>query len=185
VAGNEPSIRFDRTRRFVVAPPQSQHASQAVARAPFDLLRAREVQSRFREVNEEILAVPGASVDGQIEVLCECGNYGCCALLQIAVDDYERMRGSPARFVVKPGHVAPEGERIALETPGFVVVEQLGPAGQPPALLESRGRPSRRRRPSGLTLAQAGRPRAPGARPAAATTRRPGVTGPSDDDPRP
>jgi hypothetical protein len=44
--------------------------------------------------------------------------------------DYERIRGEPRRFLVRPRHEDPTVERVVEERPEFVVVEKLGPAGE-------------------------------------------------------
>ncbi len=73
-------------------------------------------------------------------MLCECGNPGCLERIEVAAADYEAVRRYPIRFIVKPGHIAGEGERIVREASECVVVEKLGPAAGVAVRLDPRRR---------------------------------------------
>ena len=49
--------------------------------------------------------------------------------LVIEPRDYDAIRGNPRQFIVLPGHVFPEAERVVTEADGHVVVEKIGAAG--------------------------------------------------------
>lgn len=50
--------------------------------------------------------------------------------ITVTLDQYEGLRRFPAHFIVKPGHVYPEFERVVEEVEGFSIVEKFGEAGK-------------------------------------------------------
>lgn len=100
-------------------------------------------QALFREVNERInsLAISLApSRQWQFEIVCECSNESCTSLVDVTLDEYERVRSSPERFFVCPGHDIPEIESVVDRKPGYVVVEKQGDAADVVRTLDPRGR---------------------------------------------
>ena len=94
-------------------------------------LRAARNQSMFRMVNETTERL-NQSLDRLFEahtVICECADPNCLERVAIDRDEYAAVREEPRRFVVLPGHVHPEVERVAEERDGYLVVEKLGEAG--------------------------------------------------------
>lgn len=95
----------------------------------------------LREVNERIEELGGGweaqSADG---ILCECGNSDCTETIEIAPAIYERVRGVPTRFLVKPGHAPAGGERIVEQAAGYLVVEKVGHAAETAIQLDPRRR---------------------------------------------
>ncbi len=93
--------------------------------------RAAQNQSLFREVNERLRELGDALGEGlpNTEFVCECTDESCDARVRVTHPDYEAVRAVPTRFIVAPGHVDPEVERVVDERPGFTVVEKLGEAG--------------------------------------------------------
>ena len=85
-------------------------------------------QAAIREVNNQLSAMATSSADLRLLVICECADVRCSAPLTVLATEYEHVRRFPARFIVKPGHVAPDVERIAHETEEFFVVEKIGEA---------------------------------------------------------
>jgi hypothetical protein len=84
-------------------------------------------QTLLREVNDHIERLNGEwEIVGRDTVLCECGDAECQEKIDVATADYAFVRGFAARFLVKPDHVAYEGERVVQEGTGYVVVEKLG-----------------------------------------------------------
>ena len=97
--------------------------------------RARRVghnEALFRQVNERIedLNAAFATVSETFAVVCECGDLRCTDLLDLPPRVYERTRQSPVRFLVKPGHEAPEIEHIIEAEHGYVVVEKAQPVAK-------------------------------------------------------
>ena len=93
----------------------------------------REVNERLRELNEsfETLLSEGAFV-------CECARIDCIEQLELTQAEYERIRSGARRFVVNPGHVAPEAERVIDELPNHWVVEKVGEAAAVAQALDPR-----------------------------------------------
>jgi hypothetical protein len=81
----------------------------------------------FREVNEQILMLDSDHHE-ELELVCECGDDRCFDRLAVPPADYEDVRRFPSRFVVKPGHLNGDGERIVIECSAFMVVEKTGAA---------------------------------------------------------
>lgn len=86
-------------------------------------------QVLFREVNERIAELGGDwSETGVSLFVCECSNPACAEALEIAPDEYERVRNNSARFIVAAGHQLPEVERVVESNDRFLVVEKFGAA---------------------------------------------------------
>ena len=88
-------------------------------------------QVLFREVNEHIAELGGDwSETGVSLFVCECSNPACAESLEIRPEEYERVRGNGARFVVLAGHQLPEVERVVQGNDRFLVVEKIGAAAE-------------------------------------------------------
>lgn len=90
--------------------------------------RAAQNQSLFRDVNERIAALSSQyaqelATNGYI---CECLNMSCAESVQLAHDEYARMRQDDNRFFVVPGHEDPEVETVVEATDRYLVVKKLG-----------------------------------------------------------
>jgi hypothetical protein len=97
--------------------------------------RVAKNESLFREVNERIAELEerfGARDPNQLLLgfVCECATIGCTARVEMSVDEYLFARERPDRFLVAPGHVDPDYERIVLQTDRFTLVEKFGLAGE-------------------------------------------------------
>ena len=81
----------------------------------------------FRQVNERILEIEGDRwrLD-PVDFMCECGDITCTRVVQLSVDDYERLRSNPAHFGVIPGHEMLDVERIVEQHEQYLVVEKDG-----------------------------------------------------------
>ena len=86
--------------------------------------RARN-QVLIREVNEQVIAFAGTTSDDHVLVVCECADVGCALPVSLTRVEYERIRATATRFIVKPGHVVPDGEKVVEEQADFAVVEKL------------------------------------------------------------
>jgi hypothetical protein len=89
--------------------------------------RVGKNEALFREVNERIREI--TTWDSGVEFLCECGDADCTQPIVMTVEEYERVRSHPTRFLVVAGHEAPDVERVVEENERFAVVEKL--PGQP------------------------------------------------------
>jgi hypothetical protein len=96
-------------------------------------LRIGQNEVIFREVNERLreLGESFSMVSELAEFVCECGNGGCTARIQMPLATYEEIRSDPKRFVVVKGHEELDYERIVSQTETYVIIEKLpgGPAG--------------------------------------------------------
>jgi hypothetical protein len=85
-----------------------------------DRIVANEVS--LRNVNEAIEA-GRRTRDGLAPFVCECGALGCNEVIELTIDDYERVRAHGTRFVVAPGHASRIDAVIAVAD-GYDVVEK-------------------------------------------------------------
>jgi hypothetical protein len=81
-----------------------------------------------RSVNEAIEA-GRVTRDGRAAFVCECGQLGCNAVVELTLQDYEAVRAHPRRFVLVAGHGAHFDEVIA-EAGDHEVVVKHGVAGR-------------------------------------------------------
>jgi hypothetical protein len=103
-------------------------------------VRAARSQATFRELNERIEEVNDSfdSIDGELSLVCECADASCTQAITMTRSEYERLRASPQRFAVVPGHVDPELERVVEVDERFEVVEKVGPGAEEAERLDSR-----------------------------------------------
>lgn len=93
--------------------------------------RVARNQTLFRAVNEEIesthetFGIPSE----RVKFVCECPDLHCTDRVTLTLADYENIRRTPTRFIVRAGHVYPEFEKIVDRLDGCQVVEKLGEAG--------------------------------------------------------
>lgn len=87
-------------------------------------------EALFREVNERLeeLAQAFHDVSRGAVFTCECGDLECTEQVEMSLDEYEAVRASGDQFLVLPGHVYPEIERVVRENDRFVVVAKVGDA---------------------------------------------------------
>ena len=81
-----------------------------------------------RSVNEAIEA-GRVTRDGPGGFVCECGQLGCNALVELTLAEYEAVRDHPRRFVLVPGHEAHFDTVVAGDGDHAVVMKQ-GIAGR-------------------------------------------------------
>jgi len=117
---------------------------EAEARAA-SALRVGQNQSLFRAANEQIEStnIRFGVVAEQVEFVCECAAEDCTERVTLTLEEYERVRRVPTHFVVKPGHVYWEFERVVREMNGYSVVEKVGEAAAEARILDRRGGPRR------------------------------------------
>jgi len=98
-------------------------------------------QALFREVNErirELGSALGSSYRQHLHLVCECSDDSCTTTIDVAVEDYERVRAFPARFLIYPRHDVPQIERIVDRGRGYEIVEKLGDAARLVSALDPR-----------------------------------------------
>lgn len=94
-----------------------------------DAIRIARNESRRRVVNEAIEA-GRVHRSGAIGFVCECGQLGCTAVVELPLDDYEAVRADARRFLVLDGHEQLEVEEVVERRDGYLVVRKLGAAGE-------------------------------------------------------
>jgi hypothetical protein len=84
-------------------------------------------QSLFRTVNEQIEALNQAFEETAgigPEWVCECGDIDCTRIVRAEQYEYEAVRRNGRTFLVAPGHVFPDVERIVDANERFMIVEK-------------------------------------------------------------
>ena len=85
-------------------------------------------ETTFREVNEGIEA-GRREREGRVPFVCECGEVGCNAIVEVTLREYEDVRAESRRFLVSPGHGASFDERVHENDRYAVVRKPEGPLG--------------------------------------------------------
>ena len=95
-----------------------------------DIERNARAQVLYRDVNDRIREMDESFQEhGRITVLCECGR-GCDERLELAVDDYDRIRRESTHFLVKTPHFAHEVDRVVEDRGSWLLVEAFGAAAE-------------------------------------------------------
>jgi hypothetical protein len=88
-------------------------------------------QTVFREVNENIASLTNLLSETDCQLfICECSDTACAESLEVTAEEYETVRASGARFLVKPGHQQASVERVVEGNGRFLVVEKIGQAAE-------------------------------------------------------
>jgi hypothetical protein len=82
-------------------------------------------ESLFREVNEAIAKTAESLELDEPEFVCECADPTCVHRVTAGLDEYERVRAHPTRFLLKHGHELPRVERVVRRTREYAVVEKF------------------------------------------------------------
>jgi len=85
----------------------------------------------FRDANEEIAKVREqlTVVDGRTPFLCECEDPTCREIVRATIEDYEKVREYPSRFLLAHGHTWAQG-RVVEKKQDYLVVEKTGEAAR-------------------------------------------------------
>lgn len=94
------------------------------ARLPDERIAHNETVAR--SVNEAIEA-GRVTRDGRSPFVCECGQLGCNAVVEMMLSEYEAVRAHPRRFVLVAGHEAHFDEVVADGGDYEVVVKHGAP----------------------------------------------------------
>ena len=93
--------------------------------------RVARNEAMYRSVNREIEHASeqlGDGPDDRLDVLCECGEDGCSATLDLSIAEYDEAHRERDRFVVAPGHEDEQIERVVTRSDRYVVVDKFGAA---------------------------------------------------------
>ncbi|MBV8599051.1 MAG: hypothetical protein JO017_09535 [Actinobacteria bacterium] len=95
--------------------------------------RAAKNEGLFREVNERIVELEenfGRRPDERTEFVCECSIADCIERVPLTLEEYQSVREQATYFLVVPGHVDEEHERVIKDGGHYFVVEKTGLAGE-------------------------------------------------------
>jgi hypothetical protein len=93
-------------------------------------------EAAFRQTNEQIEALNASGARAtRFPIVCECGFENCAEVFMVAAEEYGAVRSDPHRFLIKPGHEAPDVEAVVDRRTDFVVVEKN--PGMPQRLAEA------------------------------------------------
>ena len=92
--------------------------------------RIVENEASFRGINERLEAGLRQlrETPELIDFICECGDRHCEETVPVTFEEYEEVRRDPRRFLVVPGHIFPEAERLVARHERFHVLEKIGEA---------------------------------------------------------
>jgi hypothetical protein len=86
-------------------------------------------ESLFRGLNERLeerAVERGAR--STFDIVCECAREECTERITIGIADYEAVRADATTFIVVPGHIEPDVERVVSSHDGYDVVAKIGEA---------------------------------------------------------
>lgn len=82
-------------------------------------------ETAFRAFNQGVREVEERVGDSSVvEFVCECSDASCEERIRLPLEEYERVRADPIRFVIKNGHEVISLERVVRETAGYAVIEK-------------------------------------------------------------
>jgi len=93
--------------------------------------RVSRNEAMFRSVNLEVERVSeelGRGPGDRLEILCECGEDGCGATLDVGRAEFDDAHQQPDRFMVAPGHEDEQIEHVVKRTPAYLIVDKFGEA---------------------------------------------------------
>jgi hypothetical protein len=87
--------------------------------------QAERNERTFREANERIAQRRAelTAVDGRTPFLCECEDEACTAIVQLALEEYVRVRDDGGPFVIVQGHPT-RGRPTGFEGDGWICVRK-------------------------------------------------------------
>jgi hypothetical protein len=101
--------------------------------------RAARNENLWRSVNERVEEVRSSPKSMFISFICECPQASCSDEVAMTKEEYETVRRSPDRFVVKRDHVVQEFEHVVDSADDrYAVVQKVGEAGVLAAELDPR-----------------------------------------------
>ena len=94
---------------------------------PIDIRDGRYAanEAAYRRVNEHIRSYKERADSREpMTFTCECAEGSCIDPIPVGLDEYREVRHLARRFIVAPGHNAPEMEQIVERKPDYWVVEK-------------------------------------------------------------
>jgi hypothetical protein len=88
---------------------------------------AAKKQNTYREVNDRIESL--AETESTAVFICECVQEKCDERVPLTIEQYERVRASPTRFLVRDGHQLSEVNEVVESNERYLIVENRAAAG--------------------------------------------------------
>jgi hypothetical protein len=102
--------------------------------------RIAEIESLFRDVNEQIAETAERFDVESADFYCECDDPACHERVEVPLTDYEEVRTEATHFIVRPGHENDRFERVVARRGPFAVVNKVhGAVAAIVARLDPRG----------------------------------------------
>ena len=79
----------------------------------------RRVNERLEEVNDAF-----ASIAGDFDIVCECGDIDCDDRIVMSRPAYEALRADPRRFAIVHDHVATDVEDVVERHERYSIVQK-------------------------------------------------------------
>jgi hypothetical protein len=103
--------------------------------------RAARNQSLYRSINEKVKKINQVFSEAGVansEWICECADTDCAVRVAATLPEYEMVRSNPRTFIISPGHLYPQVERVLIQNDRFMTVEKIDNAGQIAETLDPR-----------------------------------------------
>lgn len=97
----------------------------------FSKRRRQENELIFRDANQEMKVSTRTSFGPEedahmpLQFYCECAKVSCRERIGIPIKLYDEIHEHPLRFVVLPGHIDLEIEKVVGETQTYTIVEKI------------------------------------------------------------
>jgi hypothetical protein len=87
-----------------------------------------EVRTTRLEQNQTLFTESHQMIEARTEKMradfvCECSDPDCMQMIPLTLIEYEKLRATPGRFAVSPGHEE-AGDRVVDTSDRYVVVER-------------------------------------------------------------
>jgi hypothetical protein len=76
--------------------------------------RIARTESLFRDVNERIAESAERFEASTTEFVCECADQACTDRVEATLQEYEAVRASGTRFLLRPGHEDTRVEQVVV-----------------------------------------------------------------------
>ncbi len=90
-----------------------------------DKVKRAQTEALFRDVNERIAESAQRFDADSTQFVCECSDPNCTSRLEATLDEYEKVRAEGATFMLTPGHVDRDIERVVSDRGRFQIVEKV------------------------------------------------------------
>lgn len=92
---------------------------------PGELIRIGTTEAIFRNVNERIAESAQRFDSDTAEFVCECDDRSCTHRIETPLEEYDRIREEPTRFLLAPGHENEAIERVVERRSQYWVVDKF------------------------------------------------------------